>query len=65
MLWGFVAIAVFMMIYYCCIGVFSALALGVNLLLLVAMLSMLQATLTLPGIAAIALSSVWRSTPTC
>ncbi len=54
-LWGFVAIAVFMCLYYLLFGVFSTLALGVNLLLLVAVLSMMQATLTLPGIAAIAL----------
>jgi preprotein translocase subunit SecD len=54
--WGFIAIAVFMCIYYALFGVFSALSLGVNLLLLVAVLSMLQATLTLPGIAAIALA---------
>lgn len=55
-LWGFLAIAVFMCIYYRVFGVISVLSLGVNLLLLVAVLSMLQATLTLPGIAAIALA---------
>ena len=55
-LWGFVAIGVFMILYYMLFGVFSTLALSVNLLLLVAVLSMLQATLTLPGIAAIALT---------
>ena len=54
-LYGFIAIAVFMCAYYMLFGVFSTLALGVNLLLLVAILSMMQATLTLPGIAAIAL----------
>ena len=54
--WGFVAIAVFMCAYYLLFGVFSSLALGFNLLLLVAVLSMLQATLTLPGMAAIALT---------
>ena len=54
-LYGFIAIAVFMCAYYLLFGVFSTLALGVNLLLLVAILSMMQATLTLPGIAAIAL----------
>ncbi|MEJ7137722.1 protein translocase subunit SecD [Amphibiibacter pelophylacis] len=54
--WGFAAIAVFMIVYYVLFGVFSALALSFNLLLLVALLSMLQATLTLPGIAAIALA---------
>ena len=53
--WGFAAVAVFMCLYYMLFGMFSALALGFNLLLLVAMLSMLQATLSLPGIAAIAL----------
>ncbi len=53
---GFIAIAVFMCLYYMLFGVFSTLALGFNLLLLVAVLSMLQATLTLPGIAAIALT---------
>ncbi len=53
---GFIAIAIFMCLYYMLFGVFSTLALGFNLLLLVAVLSMLQATLTLPGIAAIALT---------
>lgn len=53
---GFAAIAVFMVIYYLMFGVFSVVALSVNLLLLVAILSTLQATLTLPGIAAIALT---------
>jgi preprotein translocase subunit SecD len=53
--WGFVAVAIFMCIYYLLFGVFSSLALAVNLLLLVAVLSMLQATLTLPGMAAMAL----------
>jgi len=56
LVYGFAAIAVFMVLYYLLFGVFSTLALGVNLLLLVAVLSMLQATLTLPGIAAIALT---------
>ena len=55
-LYGFAAIAVFMMLYYMLFGFFSVLALAVNLLLLVALLSLLQATLTLPGIAAIALA---------
>jgi preprotein translocase subunit SecD len=54
--YGFAAIAVFMCLYYRLFGVFSTLALAVNLLLLVSLLSMLQATLTLPGIAAIALT---------
>ena len=53
--WGFVAVGAFMCIYYMLFGVFSSLALGFNLLLLVALLSMLQATLTLPGMAAMAL----------
>jgi preprotein translocase subunit SecD len=55
-LWGFAAIAAMMMVYYMVFGGVSVLALGVNLLLLVAILSMLQATLTLPGLAAIALA---------
>ena len=54
--WGFVAIAIFMIIYYHMFGVFSALALAANVMFLLALLSMLQATLTLPGIAAIALA---------
>ncbi|WP_295538647.1 protein translocase subunit SecD, partial [uncultured Pseudacidovorax sp.] len=54
--YGFLAIMVFMCVYYALFGVFSSIALGVNLLLLVAILSMLQATLTLPGIAAMALA---------
>ncbi len=53
---GFVAIAAFMVVYYLMFGTISVVALGVNLLLLVALLSMLQATLTLPGMAAIALT---------
>lgn len=53
--YGFLAVAVFMCLYYMLFGVFSSLALAVNLLLLVAILSMLQATLTLPGMAAMAL----------
>ena len=55
-LWGFVAIAVFMIIYYHMFGVFSAVALAANVLFLLAILSRLQVTLTLPGIAAIALA---------
>jgi preprotein translocase subunit SecD len=55
-LWGFLAIVVFMSVYYSLFGIISSVALGVNLLLLVALLSLLQATLTLPGIAAIALT---------
>jgi len=55
-LYGFLAIAVFMAVYYNVMGGFSTAALAVNVLLLVALLSLLQATLTLPGIAAIALT---------
>jgi preprotein translocase subunit SecD len=55
-MYGFAVIAVFMIIYYMLFGLFSVLALSVNLLLLIAVLSTLQATLTLPGIAAIALT---------
>ena len=54
--WGFVAIVLFMSAYYVLFGLISSVALGVNLLFLVALLSLLQATLTLPGIAAIALT---------
>ncbi|MBL0918908.1 MAG: protein translocase subunit SecD [Hydrogenophaga sp.] len=54
--WGFVVVAVFMCAYYMLFGVFSAVALGFNVLLLIAVLSMLQATLTLPGMAAMALA---------
>ena len=55
-LWGFAAVAVFMILYYRLFGVFSVLALTANLLFLIAILSALQATLTLPGIAAVALT---------
>ena len=55
-LWGFTAIVAFMSLYYVVFGLISSLALAVNLLLLIALLSLLQATLTLPGIAAIALT---------
>jgi preprotein translocase subunit SecD len=54
--WGFVAIVAFMSVYYVLFGLISSVSLGVNLLFLVALLSLLQATLTLPGIAAIALT---------
>ncbi|CAH0308948.1 hypothetical protein SRABI118_04701 [Massilia sp. Bi118] len=54
--WGFVAIAIFMIIYYQLFGFFSVVALACNLLFLLSILSMLQVTLTLPGIAAIALA---------
>jgi preprotein translocase subunit SecD len=54
--WGFLVIVAFMGVYYMLFGLFSGLALAVNLLLLVAVLSMLQATLTLPGMAAMALA---------
>ena len=55
-LWGFLAIVVFMCGYYLLVGLVSSIALAANLLLLVALLSLLQATLTLPGIAAMALT---------
>jgi preprotein translocase subunit SecD len=55
-LYGFVAIAIFMLIYYQLFGIFSTVGLALNVLMLLAILSMLQATLTLPGIAAIALT---------
>ena len=53
--WGFVGVTLFMCVYYMLFGVISSVALAFNLLLLVAVLSMLQATLTLPGMAAMAL----------
>ena len=53
---GFIAIAIFMVVYYLMFGGISVLALGANLLLLIALLSMMQATLTLPGMAGIALT---------
>jgi preprotein translocase subunit SecD len=56
LLYGFLAISIFMMMYYGLFGVFSVLALSVNVLLLIGILSIIQATLTLPGIAAIALA---------
>lgn len=55
-LWGFVTIIIFMSVYYSLFGVVSSIALAANLLMLVALLSLLQATLTLPGIAAMALT---------
>lgn len=54
--YGFAALSLFIIVYYSLFGVFSTLALCANLLFLIALLSMLQATLTLPGIAAIALT---------
>ena len=54
--WGMLAVAAFMCVYYRLFGVFSTIALSVNVVLLLAILSMLQATLTLPGIAAMALA---------
>ena len=56
LIYGFTAIAIFMIVYYMMFGLFSVLALAVNLLLLISVLSMLQATLSLPGIAAMALA---------
>ena len=55
-LYGFTAIAVFMIFYYRVFGLISVAALTVNVMLLIALLSMLQATMTLPGIAAVALA---------
>ena len=55
-LWGFVAVVLFMVVYYRTFGLFSAIGLTINVFLLMSLLSMLQATLTLPGIAAIALT---------
>lgn len=55
-IWGFVAVVIFMIIYYRVFGLISSISLGVNGFLLFALLSMIQATLTLPGMAAIALT---------
>ncbi len=55
-IWGFLTVVVFMTIYYRVFGLFSSIALAINGLFLIALLSMLQATLTLPGMAAIALT---------
>ncbi len=55
-LYGFLAVAIFMVIYYLAFGTISVIALSVNLLLLIGLLSIMQATLTLPGMAAIALT---------
>ena len=55
-LYGFVAVSLFMIVYYMVFGFFSVIALSVNVLLLIAILSLMQITLTLPGIAAIALA---------
>ena len=54
--WGFIVIMAFMSTYYMVFGLFSSIALAINLLLLLAVLSLLQATLTLPGVAAMALA---------
>lgn len=56
LVYGFLGIALFMLLYYMIFGLFSVVALAVNLLLLISVLSMLQATLSLPGIAAMALA---------
>ena len=64
-IWGFCAIAVFMIAYYMLFGVISVIGLSVNLLLLVAVLSLMQATLTLPASPPSRSRSVWRSTRTC
>lgn len=55
-LYGFFAVAIFIMIYYTAFGVISVIALALNILLLVGLLSIMQATLTLPGMAALALT---------
>jgi preprotein translocase subunit SecD len=55
-MWGFAAIVVLMVAYYMFFGVVSVIGLSVNLLFLTALLSALQATLTLPGLAAIAIT---------
>ena len=54
--WGFVAVIMLISVYYMLFGLFSSIALSINLILLVALLSTIQATLTLPGLAAMALT---------
>ena len=56
LVYGFAAVSIFMLIYYRVFGLFSVLALGVNLLLLVGILAAIGVTMTLPGIAAVALT---------
>lgn len=53
---GFLAVLVFMAIYYRVFGLVADIALALNLVMIVAVLSMLQATLTMPGIAGIVLT---------
>ena len=55
-LYGFLGVAIFIMIYYSSIGVISTISLAINLLFLIGLLSILQATLTLPGMAGMALT---------
>ena len=55
-LWGFIAVILLISFYYMLFGIFSSIALSINLILLIAVLSTLQATLTLPGLAAMALT---------
>lgn len=55
-IWGFAAVVLFMVVYYRVFGVISSLALAINGFFLFALLSMIQATLTLPGLAGIALT---------
>jgi preprotein translocase subunit SecD len=53
---GFIAVLVFMAVYYRTFGIVANVALALNLVLMIAVLSMLQATLTLPGIAGVVLT---------
>ncbi len=53
---GFVLVLVFMFLYYRAFGLFANVALALNLVLIVAVLSLFQATLTLPGVAGIVLT---------
>ena len=64
-MWGFIVIVAFMSVYYAAFGMISSLALAVNLLFLIALLSLLQATLTLRASPPSRSRSAWRSTPTC
>ena len=55
-LWGFIAVLIFMVIYYRLFGSIASFALVLNLVIIVAVLSLLQATLTLPGVAGMVLT---------
>jgi len=53
---GFIAVCIYMLVYYRMFGLIANIGLALNVVLLIALLSLLQATLTLPGIAGILLT---------